>query len=113
MQKIICVSLRNFACLAYPKAENSECNLVASDALNNAAEVFEKEYIDKGTGIINRRMRRLLNTAIEAHYNIIAEVKKCSTKYQCEVMLKVCAGELVDDEALDVAESLDVLNGSD
>jgi hypothetical protein len=94
MQEIICRSLRNFAILAYPKTPNSECNLVASDALKNAADEFEKSFTEHGKGIINRRLRAMVKTAIIAHYNIVSELENRSTTKQCEVMLKVCKGDI-------------------
>lgn len=107
MKDIICGSLRSFASLAYPKAHNSECNLVASDALLNAADNFEKHFSEGGTGILNRRMRMMVKTAVEAHYKILSELKNHSTEKQCEVMLKVCKGEPVKTEELTEAERLD------
>ena len=107
MKDIICGSLINLARLAYPKAHNSECNLVASDALLNAADGFEKHFSEKGVGIINKRMRMMVKTAIETHYQILSELKNHSTEKQCEVMLKVCKGEQVKDEQLLEAERLD------
>jgi len=109
MKQIICIALRNFACLAYPKNPNSECNLVASDALLNAADHFEKEFSERGVGSISRRMRRMVKTAVEAHYQIIAELENRVTIKQCEILLKVCEGEFVDDEQLIEAERLDML----
>ncbi|RDH81604.1 MAG: hypothetical protein DIZ80_16160 [endosymbiont of Galathealinum brachiosum] len=107
MKDIICSSLRNFAYLAYPKAHNSECNLVASDALLNAADYFEKHFSECGAGLLNRRMRMMVKTAIETHYKILSELKNHSTEKQCEVMLKVCKGDLVNNEELIEAEQLD------
>ena len=107
MKNIICSSLRNFACIAYPKNPNSECNLVASDALINAADTFEKNFCESGTGVINRRMRKLLQTAIESHYKILSELENVSKAHQCELMLKVCKGEIINNEALVEAEKLD------
>jgi len=107
MKEIICLALRNFACLAYPKNPNSECNLVASDALLNAADHFEKAFSEKGVGLINRRMRMMVKTAVEAHYKIIAELENRATTNQCEILLKVCEGEVVPIEQLLEAERLD------
>ena len=109
MKDIICGSLRGFAYLAYPKAHNSECNLVASDALQNAADNFEKHFSENGVGVLNRRMRMMVKTAIETHYNILSELKNHSTEKQCEIMLKVCKGEAVKDAELIEAERLDQL----
>ncbi|MCW8933587.1 MAG: hypothetical protein OQK98_02575 [Gammaproteobacteria bacterium] len=107
MSVIICTALRNFAAIAYPKTPNSECNLVACDALLNAADVFEKNFSEKGVGLINRRLRMMLKTAIEAHYNIISELENYETKNQSALMLKVCSGEVVSQEKLHEAEYLD------
>ncbi len=110
MKDIICLSLRNFACIAYPKTENSECNLVASDALRNAADEFEKSFAENGCGFLNRRLRRIVQTAIEAHYTIVADIQKCNTRYQCELMLKVCRGDYVLQDNLDDAIKRDQQN---
>jgi len=107
MKDIICSALRNFACLAYPKIENSECNLVAADALLNAADEFEKVFSETEKGILNRRLRMVVKTAIEAHYDIISNLEKRVTKNQCEVMLSVCRGEHIDFQQLVEAERLD------
>jgi len=107
MQIIICTALKNFARIAYPKTPNSECNLVASDALLNAADYFEKKFKAQGYGEINRRLRMIVKTAIEAHYSILAELETCVTDRQCEMMLKICNGELITDEQFCEAERLD------
>jgi len=107
MKSIICTALRNFARIAYPKTPNSECNLVASDALLNAANNFEKSFIETGRGLINRRLRMMLKTAIEAHYKIISEIDNSNTMHQCAVMLKLCDGEIIQSEQLLEAKKLD------
>lgn len=107
MKNIICSSLRNFAAIAYPKTPNSECNLVASDALLNAADTFEKGFSNTGVGVINRRLRMMLKTAIEAHYKIKSELESHDTKNQCALMLKVCEGETVKQDQLLEAENID------
>lgn len=107
MKDIICLSLRRFALIAYPQAPNSECNLVARDALLNAADLFEDKFSALGVGVINRRLRVMLKTAIEAHYNILAELEHCVTKKQCEIMLKVCNGEVIDNAQLIAAQQID------
>lgn len=107
MKNIICTSLRNFAVIAYPKTPNSECNLVASDALLNAADAFEKAFSKTGVGLINRRLRMMLKTAIEAHYKIKSEIDRQDTELQCALMLKVCEGEAVKQSQLLEAEKLD------
>ena len=107
MRDIICTSLRNFAGIAYPKTPNSECNLVASDALLNAANHFEKTFSETGIGLINRRLRMMLKTAVESNYKIMAEIENYETNNQCALMLKVCEGEFVKQEQLLEAEKLD------
>ena len=107
MKNIICTALRNFAGIAYPKTPNSECNLVASDALLNAANDFEKNFKETGKGVINRRLRMMLKTAIEAHYKILSEIECSNTKQQCAIMLKLCDGELINFEQLKDAKQHD------
>jgi len=107
MRNIICTSLREFAAIAYPKTPNSECNLVASDALLNAADNFDKTFLKTGVGLINRRLRMMLKTSIEAHYKIMAELENQNTKKQCALMLKVCEGEVIKQAQLLEAEQLD------
>ena len=107
MKNIICTALRNFAVIAYPKTQNSECNLVASDALLNAASDFDKSFAETGKGLINRRLRMMLKTAIEAHYKIKSELDNSNTTHQCEIILKLCNGELVEPEQLRIAKQLD------
>jgi len=107
MSNIICTSLRNFAVIAYPKTPNSECNLVASDALLNAADEFEKAFMKTGVGLINRRLRMILKTAIETHYKILSELDSQDTKMQCALMLKVCEGQPVKQAQLLEAQQLD------
>ncbi len=107
MQQVICTALRNFALIAYPKTPNSECNLVASDALLNAANYFETKFNEKGYGAINRRLRMIVKTAIEAHYEILAELDSCVTLRQCEVMLQICNGEIITNEQFLEAERVD------
>jgi len=107
MKNIICTALRNFAVIAYPKTPNSECNLVASDALLNAANEFDKSFTDTGKGLINRRLRMILKTAIEAHYKIKSELDNSNTTHQCAIILKLCDGEIVEPDQLRVAEKLD------
>jgi len=107
MKNIICTALRNFAVIAYPKTENSECNLVASDALLNAAKEFEENHTKTGKGIINRRLRMMLKTAIEAHYKILSELENTNTSHQCAIILKLCNGEEVYPQQLRDAEQLD------
>ena len=81
---------------------------MASDALLSAADHFEKEFLERGVGLINRRMRMMVKTAVEAHYQIIAELENRTTTNQCEILLKVCEGEVVDNEQLIEAERLDM-----
>jgi len=107
MKNTICHALRNFACLAYPKTPNSECNLVASDALMNAAESFDKTFSENGYGEINRRLRMMLKTAIIAHYKILSELHNRDMSQQCELMQKVCQGERLTEAELLKIEQLD------
>jgi len=107
MKDIICMSIKKFAYLAYPKANCSECNLVASDALLNAAAHFEKHFLETGEGILNRRLRMIVKTAVETHYRIISELENRKTTNQCEVMLRVCKGEAVENSELIKAEKRD------
>lgn len=109
VKDIICMSLRKFAYLAYPKAHNSECNLVASDALLNAADLFEDKHNEAGIGLLNRRLRMMIKTAIEAHYDIVNELEGRQTQNECALMLRVCKGEVVSDEVFEAAKKQDCI----
>ena len=106
MKTIICEALRLYAVLAFPD-DCSPCQMVSREALQTAADEFERRYIETGTGYISRRMRAMVNAAIKTFYKVKAEQQGTAMNHECDLMLAVCKGGIKSDSDLALARKLD------
>lgn len=104
---IITTAIRDYKDMAYPASSKSECNQAARESLETTVMQFESAYQEKGKGVLNRRMRAMVQAAIEQYYQQQAEQSGTKTDAQCALILKVCKGEPAEDADLDQAIQTD------
>ena len=92
LQEILCVAIREYAGAAYPPG-GSECGQVAKQALMDAAEKLETDFVASGGSYAE--LSRRLRAHVKAACNYYVEQHHC---HEIEsLLLRLLEGEVISD----------------
>lgn len=105
---IIVDALRLYAQMAFPDT-GSPCQMVSRQALNDAADTFEKSWQGNAAGELSSRMRVMLKAALKTYFKVLSQQDGSSTEHRCAMLLAVIKGGSIDDRQWRQAVELDRL----